>query len=157
VIEITEVRHELLADLADRLCAADKDELAAHGWASTLEALKVSCGTRGTYHECYMAWWDGKPQAVFGVVEMPDHPTIGVPWMLSTGPRGRVCREFLKVSTQYVSAWSQRFERMFNFVDARHYKAHGWLIHLGFRPLKVHFFSGLPFIEFGVINACAAP
>ena len=150
VIEITEVRHELLADLADRLCAADQAELEAHGWSSPLESLKASVDCQGSYHEAYMAWWEGKPQAVFGVVEMPDHPTIGVPWMLSTGPRGRVCREFLKVSTQYVSAWSQRFERMFNFVDARHYKAHLWLLHLGFSPMKIHFFNGLPFIEFGI-------
>lgn len=150
MIDITEVRPELLADLADRLCAADKAELVAMGWDSPLEALEASVVTRGEYHETFMAWWDGKPQAVFGVHSFAGHDYVGVPWMLSTGPKGRVCRRFLQVSAEYVSAWKQCFTAMFNFVDARHHKAHLWLLHLGFKPMKVHTINGNPFIEFGI-------
>ena len=135
-----------LEQIASRMCAEDVAELEAAGWASPIEALTASVeGCR----EAYVACWDGLPQAAFGVADFPLDDTLGVPWMLSTGPRGRVAREFVQVSQRYIAEWSPLYSALFNFVDARHLRAQRWLMSLGFRPFKVHDYGGHPFIEFG--------
>lgn len=136
----------MLEQIATRMCAEDRAELEASGWSNPKEALEASVGTS---RESYVACWDGLPQATFGVADFTLDTTLGVPWMLSTGPRGRIAREFLKVSRQYISEWSPLYSALFNFVDARHLRAQRWLLSIGFLPYKVHDCNGFPFIEFG--------
>ena len=138
--------QEALEQIAERMCAADRAELEITGWASPLEALQDSVkGCR----EAYVACWDGLPQAAFGVADLPLDETLGVPWLLSTGPKGRIAREFVEVSRRFIADWSPMYSALFNFVDARHVRAQRWLMALGFKPFKVHDFDGFPLIEFG--------
>lgn len=137
---------EALEQIASRMCAEDVTELGACGWATPLAALQASCESS---REAYVAYWNGAPQAAFGVADFTLDDTLGVPWMLSTGPRGKVAREFVRVSHQYISEWSPLYSALFNFVDARHLRAQRWLLSLGFLPYKVHECNGFPFIEFG--------
>lgn len=153
-ITIHEPTQEALEDLAVRLHADDVAELEAAGWESPLAALEYSAKH---CREVYLASWDGKVQAAFGVADYPHEKNYGTPWFLSTGPRGRICREFLQVSERYVNAWTPLYVGMFNLVDARHVRAQRWLMYLGFQPFKVHDLNGHPFIEFGILNPCVAP
>lgn len=139
---------EALHTIASRMCAEDVAELYACGWSSPLKALEESVAAS---RESYVAHWDGQPQAAFGVADFSLDTNLGVPWMLSTGPRGRVAREFIETSHQFIADWSPLYSALFNFVDARHLRAQRWLLSLGFRPFKVHDFEGHPFIEFGRI------
>lgn len=140
---------EALKDLSSRLCAEDVAELQAAGWESPLAALEASLRDS---RESYVACWDGRVQAAFGVADYMHDDMFGVPWMLSTGPRGAVRREFLKTSAEFIAAWRPMYRGMFNFVDARHVRAQRWLLYLGFQPFKVHSINDHPFIEFGVIT-----
>lgn len=145
-ITILPPTEAMLEQIAARMCAEDRAELEACGWATPLDALKASVGTS---REAYVACWDGLPQAAFGVADFTLDDTLGVPWMLSTGPTGRIASEFVKVSHQYISEWSPLYSALFNFVDARHLRAQRWLLSLGFEPFKVHDCNDTPFIEFG--------
>lgn len=151
-ITIDEPTQALLESIASRLCAEDVAELTAQG----LDPLTVLQQGHQVSREAYVACWDGQPQAAFGVADYSTDDSYGVPWMLSTGPRGRLVREFLAVSRQFVEAWSPMYVAMFNLVDVRHLRAQRWLQHLGFEPFKVHEINGHPFIEFGRIP-CVAP
>ena len=135
----------LLEDVAGRLCAEDLDEMEAAGITNPMRPILAGWQTG---RECYVASWDGRPQAVFGIADYAHDDRCGVPWMLSTGPRGRIAREFLKVSREFIEAWSPMYLGMFNLVDARHLRAQRWLMHLGFEAVKVHDLNGHPFFEF---------
>lgn len=150
MISIHAPTPEALQDLSSRLCAEDVAELQAAGWESPLAALEASVKD---CREAYVASWDGRVQAAFGVADYPHDTDFGVPWMLSTGPRGAVRREFLKTSAEFIAAWQPMYRGMFNFVDARHVRAQRWLLHLGFQPFKVHSINDHPFIEFGVLTS----
>jgi hypothetical protein len=143
-----------LQDLAERLHEEDVGELLAAGWESPLEALTYSLEN---CREVYMASWDGKVQAAFGIADYPHDPRFGTPWFLSTGPRGPIRREFLRLCRHYLAEWAPLYIGMFNLVDARYVRAQRWLIHLGFKPWKVHNLHGYRFIEFGTLNPCVAP
>lgn len=138
-----------LAALAANLCQEDVDELSAQG---SHDPLAVILKGWQTSRECYVAWWDGKPQAVFGVADYPADDRFGVPWMLSTGRMGGVRREFLTLSRSYVESWRPMYMAMCNLVDARHLRAQHWLLHLGFEPFKLHDLNGHHFIEFGILD-----
>lgn len=135
----------MLASIAARMCPEDTAELAAQG----LTPLPVLLLGLEKSREVYVACWDGRPQAAFGVADYEHDDRIGIPWMLSTGPRGRIVREFLAKSREYVQAWAPMYLSMFNLVDVRHIRAQRWLMYLGFRPLKTHTINHHPFIEFG--------
>lgn len=100
-----------------------------------------------------MACWDGLPQAVCGVADFTLDTDMGVPWMLSTGPRGRIARAFVEESRRFIAEWSPMYTALFNLVDARHLRAQRWLMALGFLPYKVHDCNGFPFIEFGLFSS----
>ena len=128
-------------------------ELLAYGWESALEALTYSFEN---CREVYAASWNGRVQAMFGVADYPGDPRFGTPWFLSTGPRGTLRREFLRLCRHYIAAWSPLYLGMFNLVDARYIRAQRWLVHLGFKPWKVHERNGHRFIEFGTLDPCVA-
>lgn len=151
-ITIREPTRADLEGLAPRLHPDDVAELEATGWESPLVALMYS---HQTCREVYVACWDGKVQAAFGVADYPHDIDFGTPWFLSTGPRGHIRREFLKLSAEYIKAWAPMYRAMFNLVDARYIRAQRWLMHLGFKPYKLHELNGNPFIEFGILNPCA--
>lgn len=140
--------QEALEQIDSRLCAEDVAELTAGGYETTLDAINTSVASS---REVYVAHWYGKPQAVFGIADFPDDDQYGVPWMLSTGPRGKIAAEFVRVSQRYIAEWKPLYSALFNFVDSRHLRAQRWLLSLGFRPFKVHDINGHPFIEFGVM------
>ena len=135
----------MLESIAAQMCVDDVAELAAQG----LMPLPVLLQGWQSSREVYVACWDGKPQAAFGVADYTQDNNYGVPWMLSTGPRGSIAREFLATSRDYIEAWSPMYLAMFNLVDVRHIRAQRWLLHLGFEPYTVHEIDGHSFIEFG--------
>jgi hypothetical protein len=144
-ITIVEPTQAMLESIAARMCTDDVDELVAQGLTplpTLLQGWQMS-------REIYVACWDGQPQAAFGVADYTQDGNYGVPWMLSTGPRGSVVREFLAVSRKYIEAWSPMYLAMFNLVDHRHIRAQRWLMYLGFEPYTAHEVDGHTFIEFG--------
>ncbi|MBB6185778.1 hypothetical protein [Rhodanobacter sp. MP7CTX1] len=137
---------EALKQIAERMCAEDRAEIEASRGGDPLDVLTESVGAS---RESYVAWWDGKPQAMFGVADFTYDTDHGVPWMLSTGaPPARVARQFIAASRKYVAAWLPMYVRLFNMVDLRHLRAQRWLLSLGFHAARVHDIHGYPFIEF---------
>ncbi|WP_266156776.1 hypothetical protein [Dyella silvatica] len=151
ILTIHTPTSEALQDIAERLCAEDVAELDAMGYTDALEVMKTSvAGSR----EAYVAHWYGRPQAVFGVADYEHNTNCGVPWLLSTGPRGRIGREFVKTSRRFIAEWSPMYCYLFNLVDTRHVRAQRWLMSLGFSPQRVHHVNAHPFIEFGMTPSC---
>ena len=100
---------EALKQIAERMCAEDRAEIEASRGGDPLDVLTASVGAS---RESYVAWWDGKPQAIFGVADFTYDTDHGVPWMLSTGaPPARVARQFIATSRTYIGSHSATYFR----------------------------------------------
>lgn len=145
-VTYTAPTKEAIKYIATNLSQADRDELAAardvEPEASMLEAVALS-------KECFVALIDGVPAVLLGVADYPGDASIGIPWMLATDAIQTIPRRFYADSRKWVDAWSEDYAVLFNLVDHRHVRACRWLLHLGFKPIKVHdTLSGVEFIEF---------
>lgn len=135
--------------IADRLCADDLAELKASCGKPPRDVLResVECSEEAT-----VAWWDDRPQAVFGVAEWQPDPTIGVAWLLGTDAVRTNPREFLRGSREWIAQWAERYRALFNLVSLHHVRAQRWLMWLGFEPIKHHDVRGHSFVEFSRLS-----
>lgn len=73
---------------------------------------------------------DDEPANVYGVVKHPDG--VGIPWSMSTYVADRSPREFVRLSLEGIGLIKERYDRLFNFVDASYTRAIKWLKLMGF-------------------------
>lgn len=136
---------EALRKIADNLSDADRDELAAAGHH---DALKAMGDAIATCREAYVACWDGEPQAVFGINDLPLDPRHGIPWLLSTGTASKHARDFMATARRMVAAWSPMYLSMRNVASEEHTAARGWLKALGFSEEATHTLGSRRFVEY---------
>jgi hypothetical protein len=118
--------YPLLSRIARNMCEQDTSELAALG-KRPMPALRRS--VRESY-ECYVALWNGEPQAAFGIAT--NDSQVGIPWLLTTGDLSAWKRDFWVASTHFIHKWSLMHNVMHNAVDARNSRSIAWLRRLGF-------------------------
>ncbi len=139
-----------LAHIAANLRTADADELCAlHG--PSLDTSRVLAQAVAMSEEAYVACTAyGEPMAVFGVAPVSLLGGQGCPWMLGTDTLDCYGRAVVTLSRAHVARWSQRYQCLFNFVDARNRRSIEWLKRTGFvigEPAP-YGSAGLPFHRF---------
>lgn len=139
--------------IADNMNPFDAQEVKAVDGSSPLEALHLSVSMAD---EAKVVLLDGEPQLCFGVGSVDELPFVGIPWMLSTGKLYEWGETFNQHAFAVVERWSDEYPVLTNMTDARHHKAHRWLLKLGFQIVECVPDFGperRPFYRF--IKACA--
>ena len=110
------------ADLAARMAAEDRAELAAAGVG--MDCLNVPA---------MALHWNGRLVCLFGTMPMPGETGTGIPWMLCTDTLAEVPRRSMaRVSGQVVAEWRGQHQRLANLVHRHNEQAVRFLRWLGF-------------------------
>lgn len=99
---------------------------------------------------------EGEPVGLAGVSPWTT-PDVGQIWMVSTPELLKYKTQFLRESREFIEASNEKYDVLFNYVDARQEVHLRWLKWNGFKGiLKPKFgVSGLPFYEMIRIKTCA--
>ena len=116
-------------ELAARLRAGDRAELAAGGYDDPLAAVLLS--VRQSTH-CWAALGAGRVLCAFGVTPWAGAPGVGVPWFLATDGADGHRRSLTALPAAYIARMLEAYPRLVNFVHADNVRAIRWLQHLGF-------------------------
>lgn len=145
-ISYTVADYSALVNVASRMSEADAIEvMACSGY--TPEQAVLESASKSDF--CIIASWNGKPQAVFGLLSQTfEGVVVGSPWMLATEDVHAVPREFLKQSRLWVKSFTETCDILFNMVDARHTRAMRWLEWLGFTSKMLHESYGVGQVPF---------
>ncbi len=122
-----EPRH--IADVADRMRAADRNEVFAARGVTPAEALSFSL-QRST--GAYAVEFDGRAEIMFGVGPISLLTGVGAPWLLGTDVIDREFRHFLRASKWWRDQMLARYSTLRNVVDDRNHVSKRWLQWLGF-------------------------
>lgn len=141
----TEVAH-----IAQALRARDRQELqAVHG--DDVDVLACLRRAISVSEQAFTAWApDGEPIALYGVAAVSLIGGLGCPWFLATDRAQSYPRDIVVVGKQSVQDWSQRYDQLFNYVDARNLRSIRWLKRIGFDvfPPLPYGVQGRPFHRF---------
>lgn len=114
-----------VATLSARITPADAAELNAAGL--TVEQCLDGVSAQALRH-------DGRLICLFGAMEHPSMPGVGIPWMLCTVELHDVPRRAMaEVSARVVQSWRGRFARMVNLIHRHNEQAIRFVNWLGFR------------------------
>ena len=78
----------------------------------------------------------GEPIAVFGLAPISLLGGQGCPWMLGTETLNLYGRDVVLMGKHFARQWGQRYDTLFNYVDARNLRAVAWLRHSGYTLFK---------------------
>lgn len=138
--------YPALKHVADRLADEDLAEIAALTDSKPVRVLQRS--VKKSY-QCFVACWNGEPQAVFGIGTTDSN--VGMPWMFATRGIEEWRLSFMKASHRFVRQWQQLHNIMGGQVHAENERAILWLAALGFKILPLdekQWPNGQPFYEF---------
>lgn len=127
-----EVRPAAAADIpriAERMRAADRDEVAASHGHDPLAALTASLDAST---KAWTGWIDDEPVCMFGVGPIAILAGRGAPWMLGTETLERWPRTFLRRCRPCVKSMLAVYPLLENYVDERNEVSKKWLVWLGF-------------------------
>lgn len=128
-VDVVPETMPLALAVADRMRAADRDEVWALTRHSPVEAVVRSCAASA---ETWVYRADGVPLAVFGVGPVAEHPGVGSPWLLGADGVEHHARPFVQLGRAFVARWLAEYGRLYNVVDARNRRSIDWLRRLGF-------------------------
>lgn len=101
---------------------------------------------------------NNRAEIIFGVDPIPELPSAGVIWLLSTPVIYDHPVEFVTRTRELLQKFHERYELLTNFIDERNERHVKWLSWMGFKQLRrVERFGAqnLPFIEFARYQPCA--
>lgn len=108
--------------------------------------------------EAHVLTIDGKAAAAFGLSDFTQtmlSTRRALVWVV-TGERAfRNPKEFVKASRVVVRAWADKYDELFNHVDARYEGARKWLRSLGFRETGEFHLNGFKFLNVVRATPCA--
>lgn len=144
------VRPSVLLDayaLGPRLRPDDQAELDACSGSDPCEIL-----AHGFLHGrvCLTLERDGRPIAMFGTVDHPDHCS-GIIWLLGSPEIEDVARPFIRASRRFLQALAAPYNYVTNVLDERNLLHRRWLQWMGCTEVCRHENYGRrgePFIEF---------
>lgn len=99
-----------------------------------------------------------RAEIIFGVDPMPELPSVGVIWLLSTPAIYDHPVEFVVRTRELLDKFHERYELLTNFIDERNERHVKWLRWMGFKKIRrVESFGSqnLPFLEFMSYRPCA--
>ena len=102
-------------------------------------------------HETYSVVIDGRVEAMFGTIPVPDDPSAATIWLLMSEVTLKTIRRlFIKQSERYCEHIARRYSYVYNHVPAEHRATVRWLVWLGFEfdYSETRVFSGLHFVPF---------
>lgn len=136
--------------IARHLRAPDVAELqAVYGDdVDLVRCLRTAVLSSDEVHTAFTAF--GEPMALFGVAPVSLLGGQGCPWMLGTDTMRSYGRDIVSLSREHVARWGERYDQLFNFVDARNLRSIEWLKRTGFAIFEPVPFGvkGLPFHRF---------
>ena len=129
-------RHHI-PTIAERMRAADVEEVDAASGITPCEALEFSFGRSSL---AVTALFGGRPEAMFGVGDVNVLAGIGAPWLLATDRAVEQQRLFLCRSRVWCGKLTARYALLRNMVHDRNEPSKRWIRWLGFtlgepRPL----------------------
>lgn len=131
------IRNSVAEDvplIAARIREADRTELWRSSHATPERAMEY-----GLRHSSPCLTIDaGAPIGIFGAVPSEGLEDIGICWMVCTIDIRKHAKAFLKGCRPELRLMMQRYERLFNFVDADNAEAVNWLRWLGFTIYPAH-------------------
>lgn len=98
--------------------------------------------------ECYSAKVNGKTEAMFGVSTYGQPEGYGVVWYLGSDESFRHPVTLVKGGREYVEKWLEKFNVLYNAVDARNLRHIAWLKHIGFTFTESTDVNGFEFLQF---------
>jgi hypothetical protein len=137
--------------IAQNLRKADEEEIfATCGHRRYADALRVSLAASEDAVIGITVF--GEPAAILGVTTTSVIESIGCPWMVATPKAERYRRAFIECGRAYTAAMLERYERLENYIDARHVRNIAWLRHLGYHvgDAVPHGVFGAPFRPFSL-------
>jgi hypothetical protein len=146
--EIVPAGLEHAIALAPRLRKGDLAEIKAASGENPEDVLVFSMAMSTL---CWAWLYKGKVMALFGVVEWPGRPGVGIPWLLCAKGVERHKVFFMRHSKPYQELMLDAFPFLENWVDCRNTPSIQWLHWCGFALAEVNPFYGaqrLPFIRF---------
>lgn len=129
IFDVVPASIEHIAPLAERMRAADVDEVLAASGRAPHEALEISL------RKSALAWTaliDGSPEIMFGVGDLNVLTLTAAPWLLGTDAVERHYREFSRRSRDWRDQLLERYAVLRNVVDDRNEVSKRWLRWLGF-------------------------
>lgn len=145
VTSIIDAQAWHIKSIADRMRSADRDELAALGYAPEV-AMRVSLGGEG---EAWTGMIDGVPVCMFGVNSSSAlTPHRGLPWMMGTESLDRHAILFLKRCKAQVDRMQSLFPLLENWIAVSNVVAVTWLEWLGFSLHETKMVGSMEFIRF---------
>jgi len=102
-------------------------------------------------HKCFVAKDEDGYIAMWGVVTMPGHPQMGIPWMTATDALEKYSVKFLREAKDSLQELQEGYTVLTNFVDARNHVHIRWLQWMGFTFIGLRPKWGVeqrPFIQF---------
>ena len=128
-VEIVPASIEHIATIAERMRAADRDEVMAASRRTPHEALEISL------RKSALAWVgiiDGRPEVMWGVRDLNVLTSTAAPWLLGTDAVETHYRVFLRQSVDWRDQLLQRYAVLRNVVDDRNEVSKRWLRWMGF-------------------------
>lgn len=140
---------------------SDIDEIRATNEWSPEHALRYGLTNS---EPCFTIVHQGKPVGMFGVTPAPKEVQdlkAGVVWLIATDGLKAMWLTFCRLSPKFISLMLEKYEVMYNFVDARNIDTIRWLNWCGakFDEPKPYGIDGLPFRFFKIVKEsplCAA-
>jgi hypothetical protein len=126
VIIVPSVAEDVF-ELEDNLRAEDVQECQACG-RTPHDALMEGF----VWSECYSAKVNGITEAMFGVSSYQQPEGYGVIWYLGSDESFKHPVTLVKGGREYTRKWLQKFDVLYNIVDARNVRHIAWLKHIGF-------------------------
>jgi hypothetical protein len=115
--------------LAPIMRQKDRDEVWALAHRTPLEALTLGLEQSESPQT---GFYGPKILCMMGIARQGLVTGIGVPWFLSSVHVEEHPRAFLRSCKRYFSYWSQDYDFLVNYVDARYTEAVEWVRWLGF-------------------------
>lgn len=131
-------------ELKDNLRAEDIQECQAAG----LTPLKALVEAYVLSELCYSAKVNGKTEAMFGVTSFQQPKGYGAVWYLGSDVSFKYPIALVKGGRQYMEEWLQKFNVLYNRVDARNLRHIEWLKCIGFKFTDKTDINGYEFLNF---------
>jgi len=133
--------------VAEGMKEADRLEIWASNRSTPFDALRKGLERSAV---CWTGVWRGRPMGMCGCISMGLVGRVGSPWMLTTDEITQAALPFWRENRRYLSGLMERYDLLFNYVDARHATSIRWLRRLGFSigPAEPFGVDGLPFHRF---------
>jgi hypothetical protein len=149
-LKFSPVTDAAVKHIAKNLRINDVQELRAV-LGNDMDAYECLIKSVAVSEECHVLTTHlGEPVALFGLAPVYLLNGQGCPWLLATDGLMDHPRDIVMLGKRKVLEWGKRYDKLFNFVDARNLRSIAWLKHIGFTVLDPEPFGveGLPFHRF---------